>query len=123
MPVSSAVRERVRPFLLPDEEIRYVLPASMPSVALMSAHFLVVVTDASIVVLSTGVLSRTNPRSVWGRYPRSTRMGPVDTSLTPSFSLGGTFFEVDEEYVSVINAADAELASPDTLPPDPLPDL
>jgi hypothetical protein len=31
--------------------------------------------------------------------------------------------EIDEEYVSVLRAADAELSERDHLPPDPLPHL
>jgi hypothetical protein len=31
--------------------------------------------------------------------------------------------ETDEEYVSLIRAADAEISGTDPLPPDPLPEL
>jgi hypothetical protein len=120
VPVPSRVRERVRAFLEPGEEIRYLFPA----MALMGphlGHFLVVVTDVSVTLVSTGGFSRTRPKSVWSRYPRDVRLGPVDTSAGPRFFLGGTYFEIDDEYVAVINAADAEAASADPLPPDPLP--
>lgn len=41
----------------------------------------------------------------------------------PRLKLGSLVLEIDEEYVSVVNAADAETSTPDSLPPDPLPDL
>jgi hypothetical protein len=46
----------------------------------------------------------------------------VETNLIPTFTLWGIRYEVDDEYVAVINAADAELSA-DFLPPDPFPDL
>ncbi|MCP2169336.1 hypothetical protein [Goodfellowiella coeruleoviolacea] len=122
MPLPTAVRERARAFLRPGETIRYIFPASSPSSAFISAHYIFVVTDASVTLLFTGFGSRTNPKEVTCRYPSGTRLGPVDTSQIPFFVLGTTVFEVDEEYVPVINAADAE-SSADCLPPDPLPDL
>lgn len=117
----SRVRERVRPFLRPGERIDYIFPA-MGLIGPHLGHFLVVVTDVSVTLVSTGGFSRTRPKSVWSRYPRNVRLGPVDTSAGPRFFLGGTFFEIDDEYVAVVNAADAEVGSSDPLPPDPLPD-
>jgi hypothetical protein len=121
VPVSSAVRERVRAFLPPDDEIRYVFPVTDPTSA--PDCFIVVVTKAAITVLSTGFLGRSTPKAIWARYPRNTRMGPVDLSVIPTFQLGSTSYEIDDEYVPVVNAADAEILSPDCMPPDPLPDL
>ncbi|WP_020672942.1 hypothetical protein [Amycolatopsis nigrescens] len=121
MPVSSAVRERIRGFLEPADDIEYVFPADVLGSALPSV--LVVVSRHAITVLSTGFWSRRRPKSVLFRSPRNVRLGPVDTQSTPRFTLHGVEYEVDEEYVSVINAADAELGSRDLAPPDPLPDL
>ncbi|WP_433336365.1 hypothetical protein [Spirillospora sp. CA-294931] len=87
------------------------------------AGFLFVITDDEISVLSTGSLSRTKPKSVWGSRPRGTRIGPVETGTGASFEFSGTLFEVDDEYVPVVNAADAEIFYRDSLPRDPLPDL
>lgn len=56
-----------------------------------------------------------------GRFNRNITLGPVDLTLTPSFTLGGINYEVNEEYVWVINAADVELRSSTFLPPDPCP--
>ncbi|WP_253777693.1 hypothetical protein [Goodfellowiella coeruleoviolacea] len=80
------------------------------------------VSDSAVTVLSTGLLGRSKPKSVLARYPRSTSIGPVDPTPIPTFTLSGIRYEVDDEYVPVINAADAE-NSADFLPPDPLPDL
>jgi hypothetical protein len=119
--VPAVVRERCRAFLGLTDDIRYIFTASFPG---GGAHFVIVVTDAEVIVVSTALFTRTKPKSVWGRYPRGVRIGPVDiTGAGAYFDLGGTNFEVDDEFVPVINAADAEVFSPDTLPQDPLPDL
>jgi hypothetical protein len=125
MPVSSIERERCQQFLQPGEEIRYVFPATsavMP-VGPAVAPFYIVITDRSIVVLTARFLRRSRPDGVWARYPRSTRLGPLDTSLGPSFVLGNVMYEVDEEYAAMVGAADAELAGEAALPEDPLPDM
>ncbi|MFC7329682.1 hypothetical protein [Marinactinospora rubrisoli] len=118
MPVSPAVRDRVRGFLPVDATIRYLFPASWHE----TSHFLIAVTDTSVVVLSTALFRRTRPKRIWRVFPREVRLGPVDTHLIPTFELGGHHFEVDEEYITVINAADAELGD-DRLPRDPFADL
>jgi hypothetical protein len=92
------------------------IPTSVPG------SFVIAVSRQSILVISTGFRSNTTPKSVWARFNRNI-LGPVDMTLIPSFTLGGVTYEVNEEYVSVINAADAELRSSTFLPPDPLPDL
>ncbi|MFC3995400.1 hypothetical protein ACFOVU_05720 [Nocardiopsis sediminis] len=119
MPVPAEVRDRTRGFLPAGAEIRYIFPASWNE----SMYFVFVVTDSAITVLLNRFWSRTRPKSIWHVFPRSVRIGPVHTHLIPTFDLGGHTFEVDEEYVSVINACDAEIAGRSALPPDPLPDL
>ncbi|RBQ20304.1 hypothetical protein DP939_10925 [Spongiactinospora rosea] len=122
MPVSSTVRARCRALLRPGEAIRYIFPAlSVGSPG--EAHFLVIVTDTSILVISTRMFSKDQPVAVYAAHPRHTRLGPVDHSLGPVISLGGLSLEIDEEYVPVVCAADAEVFAPETLPADPLPDL
>ncbi|MER7014104.1 hypothetical protein ABT324_22005 [Saccharopolyspora sp. NPDC000359] len=121
MPVPAAVRARIRSFLDADDEIRYVFPADV----LMSVRpsVLVVVSREAITVLSTGFWTRRRPKSVLARLPRGTVLGPVDVRSTPYFRLDGIDYEIDEEYVAVVNAADAEITAPRDFPPDPLPDL
>jgi hypothetical protein len=121
MPVSSAVRKRIRALLEPDEEIRYIFPAIAGRFGGREIFF--VVTQGSITLIHGGGWRRSQPKDVMRRFPRNTRLGPVDTTLVPSFALGGLVFEVDDQYVSVINAADAEIDSEHGMPPDPLPDL
>jgi hypothetical protein len=116
--MSSVMRARVRAFLEPGDTVRYVFPAWV----VLSVSVVIVVSDTAVTVLSTGFWGRTRPKSVRARYPRNVRMGPVETNLIPTFTLWGIRYEVDDEYVAVINAADAELSA-DFLPPDPLPDL
>ncbi|RZQ60437.1 hypothetical protein [Amycolatopsis suaedae] len=122
MPVTSAIRRKIRAFLDPGDEIQYVFPADLRGSVTPSVLF--VVTDRSITVLSTGLWSRRKPRSVLAVNPRNQRIGPVEVgSLTPWFEFNGMEYEVDDEYVAVVNAADADLRRRDAAPPDPLPDL
>jgi hypothetical protein len=126
MPLSSAVRERCRAFLPPGEELRYLFPATsvqMGRSLFAVAPFLVAIADTQVIVLSCRWFRRNVPKSVWARYPRAIQLGPVDTSLAPTFTIGDLVLETDEEYVAVIRAADAETSATDYLPPDPLPDL
>lgn len=120
MPVSGAVRRAVAD-LLPGEKIAYVFPATVPMS--MSAYVVIAVSDKAITVFTTGYRSWTMPKSVLARYPRTTALGPVELSGGPNFWLDGVSYEVDEEYVSVVNAADAEISLVDLMPPDPLSDL
>ncbi len=84
---------------------------------------LIVVSEQSILVISTGFRSNTTPKSVWARFKRDVNLGPVEAAPVPSFTLGGVTYEIDDEYVAMVNAADAELRSSAALPPDPFPEL
>jgi hypothetical protein len=123
--LSSAVRKRCRAFLESGEELRYLFPATSVSLGNLvgTAPFLVAISGTRVTVLSCGWLRRHKPTSVWARYPRAIRLGPVDTSLAPTFTIGNLILETDEEYLAVVRAADAELSETDQLPPDPLPEL
>lgn len=122
MPLSSVVRGRCRELLPDGEKIRYLFPAS--SVAAVGDYF-VVVTDNTVTVLGCRWFSRHRPSSVRATYPRRTKLGPVELygSLSPTVTIGSLLLEIDDEYVSVVRAADAEILAVDFLPPDPLPDL
>lgn len=130
MPVKAKVRDACRPFLPTGDELRYVFPASSTTfdgeraaAAIGGLNFLVVITDRRIVVLVCSNWRRYKPSSVWEVYPRSTRLGPVNIrpSFDPTIRFGGLALEIDDEYVSVVRAADLEVAG--DLPADPLPDL
>jgi hypothetical protein len=122
MPVPATIRQRCRALLGSGEDLRYVFPALSLGPP-FTASFLVVVTDLSVTILSTKMFGRDEPDNVWARYPRRTRLGPVDFDGGPTIELGGMVLEVDDEYVAVVAAADAEAFSPGDLPRDPLPDL
>ncbi|GGO81960.1 hypothetical protein [Nonomuraea cavernae] len=122
MPVSSAVRDRCRTLLGDHEEISYVFPALSVGPG-GAADFLIVVTGRSISVLATKMLQRDRPISIYAIFPRHTRLGPILQAPGPVIELGSLAFEFEEEYAAVVAAADAEIFAPETLPPDPLPDL
>lgn len=124
MPLSAVVRERCRALLPEGTEIRYLFPASVSmSAALAQKPFIFAVTDRALVLLECSWLSHSRPKAVYWTYPRATRLGPVEIDVDPIFTLAGLPFQTDDEYVSVIRAADAEINERDFLPPDPLPDL
>jgi hypothetical protein len=119
MPLSSAVRERCRPFLPPGEALRYLLPATSVQLGrgvFGVAPFIIAITDTQVVVLSCGWFKRHKPKSVWARYPRAVQLGPVNTSLAPTFTIGNLVLGTDEEYVLsseplTLNVGDRRTAS------------
>ncbi|MFC3454200.1 hypothetical protein [Amycolatopsis speibonae] len=121
MPVSSGVRKRIREFLDPDDEIHYVFPADIFGSA--NPCVFIAVTRKTITILSTGRLSRKSPKRVISTTLRNHRIGPVETATTPWFKFNGIVYEIDDEYVSVVHAADAEILRDVAKPEDPLPDL
>ncbi|KAA2264704.1 hypothetical protein F0L68_06330 [Solihabitans fulvus] len=121
MPMSSQYRERVRALLDPGEDLRYVFPATIARSVF--PNVVVVVTDRAVRVLSTRYLDRDAPKSVWATYPVNTPLELLDVGGVPGFVLGGIDYDVDEEYLAVISAANAERSLTDAMPADPLPDL
>jgi hypothetical protein len=120
--LSSSTRVLVQEMLLPGERIDYLFPALIP--LRPRGNVLLAVTPRSITVFATRGRSGDRPTSVLARYSRRTRVGPVDLHGIASFTLGGIVYEVDDEYVAVVNALDAERAGADVaLPPDPWPEL
>jgi hypothetical protein len=127
VPLTSGVRDKCRALLPPGEELRYVFPATWLVSGVrpaLTTGFFVVVTDKHVFVLAGSWWRRNVPKSIFARHPRPTRLGPVDVhpSLGATFELGGITLEVDEEYVSVVRAADLELTD-DGPPQDPWPEL
>ncbi|MEO3871561.1 hypothetical protein ABGB18_22330 [Nonomuraea sp. B12E4] len=120
MPVGSAVRDRCRTLLGDQGEIHYVFPA-LSAGAAGTGNFLIVVTGSAISVLATRTLRSDRPVSVFAEFPRHTRLGPILPG--PVIELGLMTYEFDEEYAAVVAAADAEIFAPETMPPDPLPEL
>jgi hypothetical protein len=125
MPLSAAVRERCRALLPEGEGLHYAFPATSLAHgrAEMMADFIIAVTDTTVTVLSCRWFRRHRPSSVWATYPRYTKLGPVELygSLCPTVTIGTLLLEIDDEYVSVVRAADAEITN--LVPIDPFPDL
>ncbi|MET1074327.1 MAG: hypothetical protein ABWY11_16895 [Umezawaea sp.] len=122
--MSSVVRERCRALLPPGTEIRYLFPATAGSVlSFVRKPFIVVVTPENVIMLECSWLSHDRPKAVHWTHDRGIRLGPVDTTLDPTFTIDGTPFQTWDEYAPVIAAADAEVRDADFGPPDPLPDL
>jgi hypothetical protein len=111
------VRDRCRTFIPPGEQLRYLIPG------LCGGQVFIAVSDTVITVIWGGLLRRDNPQSVTATHPRTTRIGPVDAgSLDPVVRLGSLTIEIDDEYIPVVAAADAEISAPDFPPPNLLSD-
>lgn len=125
MPVPAEVHRRCVALLDPGEAIQYIVPtlSAGVSVTVYLADCFIVVTDRRIAVALGGAFRRNRPKEIIQQFPRDTRLGPLDTSLAPTLELGGRVYEIPEEYIAVVAAADAELDGPEALPRDPFPYL
>ena len=124
MPLSKVVRERCRALLPPGTEIRYLFPAAASSAlgfSFVQKPFIFVVTPENVIMLECSWLSHDRPKAVHWTYPRALKLGPVDTTMDPTFTVQGSPFQTWDEYIPVIMAADAEIRA--AGPEDPLPDL
>ncbi len=121
MPVSSGVRKRIKELLDPDDEIQYVFPADIFGSTNPSVFF--AVTRKTITILTTGRLSRKSPKRVISVTLRNHRIGPVERGGDPWFKFNGIVYEIDDEYIAAVHAADAEISRNAAKPEDPLPDL
>ncbi|MBP2321377.1 hypothetical protein JOF56_001762 [Kibdelosporangium banguiense] len=121
MPLSAVVRARCRAFLPEGDGLHYVFPAT--SLAQCRSDFIIAVTDTTVTLLSCRWFRRNRPSAVWATYPRHTKLGPVELygSLSPTVTIGPLLLEIDDEYVSVVRAADAEITN--LVPIDPFPHL
>src|SRR5436190_863170 len=88
MPLGSEVRERVRTFVPPGEEIRYLFPASVMTSSLVVVYALVVVTSAEILVLYTGFWSD-EVRVAGGDLPVRELEGVFETDAGVKTAFGG----------------------------------
>ena len=118
MPVPSEVHRALRALLGGGEEPRYIVPAVCgPQVYFM-------VTDDAVVLVQGRWLREGQPQRVLRRFRRSVRLGPVESfGGVPSFKFDGFWFEIEDEYIAVVNAIDADRDPAAALPPDPLPGL
>jgi hypothetical protein len=120
MGVSAGIRASARELLDPGDRIRYLFPAEL----LLSTrpYVYIMISDQAVTVLATGVRKRA-PLSVRAKYSRDVRVGPPELTTPPSFVVAGIWYQIEDEYVAVVNAANAELDGSDGLPPDPLAEM
>lgn len=116
------VRRLCQDLLDPGERIDYLVPVTLAWIGALPAEVdcYLAVTDRRIAVLTGSQWRRGRPTEVSLQYPRTTRLGPVDFRPVPTVDLGSRSYEIDEEYVAAVHAADAELDG--LLPEDPFPD-
>lgn len=126
MPVTAKERRYCEALLDQGEQLRYVIPtlASGMGRAYSAFDYYLVVTDRRVLVIAGSMMRRGRPKEIELTYPRPTKLGPLTDlgGITPTVEMGGRFFEISEEYVAVVAAADAEIDG-DALPDDPFPDL
>ncbi len=123
MPVPAPIRRRCQDLLEPGEQLGYLIPVTAVWLGAVMAGIdcYVAVTDRRIAVLTGSPVRRGGPTEVNLQYPRTTRLGPVDFAPTPTFRLGKRSYEIEDEYLAAVHAADAELDG--LLPEDPFPDV
>jgi hypothetical protein len=106
VPVSDATRRRAQHLLEPGDTIHAIIPA-LPADC-PSRYALIVLSHRAVTVLATGFWQPMLPKSVHSRHPR-TRLGPADTTGTvPVVTLGPARYEIDEEYLPLLAAADRD---------------
>ncbi|WP_146605031.1 hypothetical protein [Jiangella anatolica] len=118
----ASIRRRCQDLLGAGERIDYLIPivAVWLGPVMSGIDCYVAITSRRIVVLTGSLVRRSGPTELSLQYPRATRIGPVEFAPTPTFRLGGRSYEIDDEYVAAVHAADAELDG--LLPEDPFPD-
>ena len=116
MAIRDKIAENSGKFLDPGEQIQSVFPAQTASSFLILIGYLpfflvnknrcVVATDRRILVLDSGKLSATKPKSVVRVLPRSTRIGPPTGVWYVTESLGETL-RIHKRFHGDIATADA----------------
>ena len=127
MAIRDKIAENSAKFLDPGEQIQSVFCAQTASSFLLLLAYLpfflvnrnrcVVATDRRILVLDSGKLSATKPKSVVRVLPRSTRIGPPTGAWYVTEALGETL-HIAKRFHEDINTADAA-ASGESSPPPP----
>lgn len=126
MALRDKLRERAQPLLEPDEQIEEVFLAQTgptPWLGLLTTLIwfavkrrIVVVTDRSIVVMSAGWWTGTNPKGVLARLARGTRLGPL-SGLWGKTTLGAETVHVHKRFHGDVARADANAAGAPLPPP------
>jgi hypothetical protein len=130
MAIQDRIAAAAAPFLEPGETARTAFVAQTTSswwillgfvpFLLLNKYRCVVVTDRRILVLDSGKLASTKPRSVIRALPRSTRIGPAAGLWYVTGNLGETL-RIHKRFHGDIAAADAAAGAAGTPPPPPPP--
>lgn len=130
MAIQDRIAAAAAPFLEPGETVSTAFVAQTASSWWILVGFLpflvlnkyrnVVVTDWRILVLESGRLFSTKPKSVIRALPRSTRIGPFRGALWYAGGTLGETLRIHKRFQKDVEAADA--AAPGAaLPPPPPP--
>lgn len=130
MAIEDRIAAAAAPFLEPGERVQTALVAQTASFWWILLGFLpflvvneyrnVVATDRRLLVLNSGHLFSTKPKSVVRALPRSTRIGPFSGALWYVNGNLGEILRIHKRFQKDVEAADA--AAPATgLPPPPPP--
>jgi hypothetical protein len=131
MAIQDRIAAAAAPFLEPGETTQTAFVAQTASTwwiliglvpfLLLNKYRCVVVTDRRILVLDSGKLASTKPRSVIRALPRSTRIGPFTAALWYVTGNLGETLRIHKRFQKDIDAADAAAGAAGTLPPPPPP--
>jgi hypothetical protein len=129
MAIQDRIAAAAAPFLEPGETAQTAFVAQTASswwilfgflpFLLANKYRCVVVTDRRILVLDSGKLASTKPRSVIRALPRSTRIGPFTAALWYVTGNLGETLHIAKRFQKDVEAADAAAGA--TAPPPPPP--
>jgi hypothetical protein len=131
MAIEDRIAAAAAPFLEPGERVQTALVAQTASfwwILLGFVPFLivneyrnVVATDRRLLVLNSGHLFSTKPKSVVRALPRSTRIGPFGGALWYVNGNLGETLRIHKRFQKDVEAADAAAPAADLPPPPPPP--
>jgi hypothetical protein len=130
MAIRDKIADKAAPFLEPGEQVQGVLAGQTASQYLIFLGLLpflltnryrcVVATDRRLLLLDSGKMFTTTPKSVVRVLPRSTRIGPPTGAVWYVTSSLGETLRLHRRFFKDIEAIDA-LAGAAAPPPPPLP--
>jgi hypothetical protein len=131
MALQDRIAAKAGPFLEPGERVQTAFVAQTASSGwillgllpfLLANHYrCVVATDRRLLVLDSGRLASTSPRSIVRALPRSTRIGPPTGMLWYVTGNLGETLHIAKRFFKDIASADAAAGPAATPPPPPPP--
>jgi len=131
MAIQDRIAAAAAPFLEPGERVQTALVAQTAStwwILLGFVPFLIlneyrnmVATDRRLLVLNSGHLFSTKPKSVVRALPRSTRIGPFSGALWYVNGNLGETLRIHKRFQNDVEAADAYAGAAAPPPPPPPP--